>query len=91
MLLLDAVQLQFADEELTVTAPVPPLAVNVWEEEERVYAQEELLVVNVAVTFFAVDIVTLQVLPIVLSQPDQPVNVEPELAAAVSATLVPLL
>ncbi len=46
-----------------------------------------------AVTSLLSVIVTVQLLPIglVLSQPDQLVNVEPELGVAVSVTLVPLL
>ena len=45
---------------------------------------------KVAVTAFAALMVTMQVLVPEQPAPDQPANVEPEAAAAVSVTLVPL-
>ena len=89
--LLAAVQLQFVDEEVTVTAPVLLPAVNVVEDGEIVYEQEELTVLNVAVTDITPFIVIVQVPVPEQVFPDQPAKVEPEEGVAVSVTLVPLL
>jgi hypothetical protein len=87
--LLDAVQLQFVDEGLTVTVPVPPLAVNVWEDEESVYVHVELLVLNTAVTAVAAFIVTTHVPVPEHPPPLHPVKLLPESGVAVRVTDVP--
>ena len=47
------------------------------------------LIENVALTFFAADIVTMQVGPAPEQSPDQPEKLELELAVAVRVTLSP--
>ncbi|MBF0568855.1 MAG: hypothetical protein HQK95_08320 [Nitrospirae bacterium] len=66
------------ESAVTVPEPVPDFVIV------RVY-----IAVNVAVTFLADDIATVHWLPLDESHPDQLVNVEPEVAAAVSTTDVP--
>jgi hypothetical protein len=66
---------------VTVPAPVPSLVMD------RVY--ETGMVLKVAVTDWACDIATEQVLPVPLQAPPQPAKVLPVVAAAVRVTLVP--
>jgi len=89
VLLLDAVQLQFVDDASTVTVPVPPLAVNVAEDEESVYVHVGVLVLNVAVTAIAAFIVTTHVPVPEHPPPLQPVKLLSESASALSVTAVP--
>jgi hypothetical protein len=83
---LEAVHEQ-PDEVVTLTLSDPPVGPTDWLVGLSVYAH----VPNVAVTLLDAVIVTLQVLPLMMSQPDQLVNVEPDEGVAVSVTLVPLL
>ena len=83
---LEAVHWQ-PDEVVTLTLPEPPDELTDWLVGLIVYEHAA----NVAVTLFADVIETVHVLPLVPSQPDQLVNVEPEEAVAVNVTLVPLL
>ena len=86
--------LQVDDEGVSVIVPEPPAAPNVAAVDARlmVYVQlPEEPEVKAAVTFLAAVIETVQVLPLVLSQPVQLENIEPEEAVAVRVTLVPLL
>ena|SRR5208283_1607217 len=86
--------LQVDDEGVSVIVPEPPAAPNVTAEDAGVMLYVQLPgvpEVNVAVTLFDDVIETVQVLPLVLSQPVQLENIEPEEAVAVRVTLVPLL
>jgi hypothetical protein len=65
-----------------VTVPVPVPAV--------VTVSTNVLGWNVAVTVFAADIVTVQVLPLVVVQPDQLFSIAPAAGDAVSVTVPPL-
>jgi len=77
--LQSAPQLIPAGLEVTVPLPSPPLL--------TVRVKRSL---NVAVTVRADDIVTVHVGPATVSHPLQPVNVDPEMAVAVSVTELPL-
>jgi hypothetical protein len=83
---LDAVHGQ-PDEVVTLTLSEPPVEATDWLVGLSVYVHDP----NVAVTLLDDVIATVQVVPLVLSQPDQLVNVEAEEGVAVSVTLVPLL
>jgi len=84
--LLEAVHGQ-PEEVVTLTLSVPPVEATDWLVGLIVYVHAA----NVAVTLLAPVIATVQVSPLVLSQPDQPAKVEPDAGEAVSVTLVPLL
>ncbi len=76
-------------EAVTLTLPLPPEYVKLALVEDSVNVDEQLLLVNVAVTPLSDDIATVHWFELVESHPDQLVKVEPESAAAVSTTDVP--